>query len=86
MNFKAADRPHLIRRLWRRLGAQQGFTFTATITKKGRRTVKVTGKAPSMFATVKLPIGYGTGASAAVQFAAEVNPARTSSLKVSLTG
>jgi hypothetical protein len=68
------------------LGARQGFTFTAMITKKGRRAMKVTGRAPSMFVSVKLPNGYGTGATAVVQFAAEANPARTSSLKVTLTG
>ena len=68
------------------LGAQQGFTFTATISKKGRPTVKVTGKAPSMFASVKLPRGYGSGSTAVVHFVAEVNPARTSSLKVPIRG
>jgi hypothetical protein len=68
------------------LGAQQGFTFTATITKKGRKSMKVAGKAPSMFASVKLPPGYSKGATAVVQFVAEANPTRTSSLTVPLKG
>jgi Tfp pilus assembly protein PilX len=29
--FKAADHPHLLRRLWRRLGSQRGFILPATI-------------------------------------------------------
>ena len=66
------------------LSAQQGFTFTATISKKGKPTVKLTGKAPAMFVSVKLPAGYGTGAKATVQFAAEVNPARTTSVNLPL--
>jgi hypothetical protein len=68
------------------LNAQQGFTFTATIKKKGKKALTLTGKAPSMFATVKLPTGYGNGATAVVHFAAEVNPARTSLLTLSLAG
>ena len=66
------------------LTAQQGFTFTVTISKKGKKTVKITGKAPSMFVSVKLPAGYGSGSKASVQFSAEVNPARTSSVTVPL--
>ena len=66
------------------LSAQQGFTYTATITKKGKPTVKLTGRAPTMFVSVKLPSGYGTGAKATVQFAAEVNPTRTSSVNLPL--
>ena len=68
------------------LNAQQGFTFTATIKKKGKKALTLTGKAPSMFATVKLPTGYGNGATAVVHFAAEANPARTSLLTLSLAG
>ena len=67
------------------VGAQQGFTFTATIKKKGRRTVTLTGRAPSMYASVKLPAGYGTGSTAVVKVFAECNPARTKSLTVSLS-
>ncbi len=66
------------------LGAEEGFTYTITFTKQALRTVKVSGKAPQMTAAVKVPGGYGSGGSAAVQFAAEVNPARTSSATVAL--
>jgi len=67
------------------LAADEGFTFTVTFTKKGRPAVKVSGKAPQMVASVKVPAGYGSGGTAVVQFAAEVNPSqRTSSLTVPL--
>ncbi len=66
------------------LNAQQGFTFTITLTKKGKKTLKMTGKAPSMFVSVKLPAGYGSGAKATVQFSAEVNPSRTTSVNLPL--
>ena len=72
--------------LYVRLGADEGFTYTVAFTKKGKKQVKVTGAAPLMTATVKIPAGYGTGATAVVQLAAEVNPSRTSSLTVALKG
>ena len=71
--------------LYVQLGADEGFTYTIVFSKKGKtKAVKVSGAAPLMTATVKIPAGYGTGATATVQFAAEVNPSRTSSLTVAL--
>jgi hypothetical protein len=72
--------------LYVQLGSDEGFTYTVAFTKKGKRGVKVSGKAPLTTATVKIPAGYGTGATAVVQLAAEANPSRTSSLTVALNG
>ncbi len=70
--------------LYVQLGADEGFTYTVVFSKKGKKTVKFSGAAPLMTAAVKIPAGYGNGASATVQLAAEVNPSRTSSLTVAL--
>ncbi|MGZ4380406.1 MAG: hypothetical protein ACXVZN_06705 [Gaiellaceae bacterium] len=70
--------------IYLQLGADEGFTYSVSFTKPGKRAVKVSGKAPQMTAAIKIPAGYGTGATAAVQFAAEANPARTTSLTVAL--
>ncbi len=72
--------------LYVQLGADEGFTYAVTFTKKGKKAIKVSGAAPLMTATVKIPAGYGAGATAVVQLAAEVNPSRTSSLTVALKG
>jgi len=72
--------------LYVQLGADEGFTYTIVFGKKGKSPVKVTGAAPLMTATVKIPKGFGTGATASVQLAAEANPSRTSSLTVALKG
>ncbi len=70
--------------LYVQLGADEGFTYTIVFGKKGKSPVKVTGAAPLMTATVKIPTGFGTGATATVQLAAEANPSRTSSVTVAL--
>ena len=47
--------------LYVRLGADEGFTYTIAFGKKGKSPVKVTGAAPLMTATVKIPQGIRHG-------------------------
>ena len=73
--------------LYVRLGADEGFTYTVAFTQEGQAASEGDGPAPADDRDGQDPRpAYGTGATAVVQLAAEVNPARTSSLTVALKG
>ena len=66
------------------LQAGEGFTWSATF-KAGKKASKpVTGLAPHAVGSVKVPAGFGKG-TVTVVLSAETNPARTSTVTLSLT-
>jgi hypothetical protein len=65
------------------LQAGEGFTYSATF-KSGKKTSKpVTGSAPHTVGSVQVPAGFGHG-TATIVLKAETDPARTSTVTVSL--
>jgi hypothetical protein len=62
-----------------RLRAGEGFGFTLTFTKPGRRAVTLSGDAPAAVATRKVPLGFRRG-TVTVRLAAETNPDRTATV------
>ena len=64
------------------LDAGEGFTFTMVF-RKGAKTVRVAGAAPTTRATVKVPAGFAAG-TATVVLKAETNPARTTTVGIAL--
>jgi hypothetical protein len=64
------------------LQAGEGFTYSITFG-TSVRAKRISGSAPKMVVPVKVPTGFGTGA-AVVVLKAETNPARTSTVTLSL--
>jgi hypothetical protein len=61
------------------LRAGEGFTFTLTFTKPGKKAVTMNGAAPTTVATRKVPARLG-GGRVTVKLAAETNPGRTATV------
>jgi hypothetical protein len=65
------------------LVAGEGFTYSVTFKIGKKSSSPATGSAPKTVAAVKVPTGYGLG-TAVVTLKAETNPARTSTVTLSL--
>jgi hypothetical protein len=65
------------------LVAGEGFTYSVTFKAGKKSSSPVTGAAPKTVAAVKVPTGFGLG-TAVVVLKAETNPARTSTVTLSL--
>jgi len=66
------------------LDAGEGFTYAITF-RNGSHSASVAGSAPKTTATVKAPVGFGAG-TATIVLKAEANPARSSTVTLSLGG
>jgi hypothetical protein len=67
------------------LQAGEGFTYSITFKAGKKKTSPVTGTAPRMVGSVKVPTGFGKG-SAVIVLKAETNPSRTSTVTLALAG
>jgi hypothetical protein len=66
------------------LDAGEGFSYAITF-RNGSQTANASGGAPRTNATVKIPNGFGSGSgTATIVLKAELNPARTSTVTLSL--
>jgi hypothetical protein len=65
------------------LQAGEGFTYSVTFTSGKKSSAPVTGDAPRTVGSVAVPAGFGSG-TATIVLKAEMNPARTSTVTLSL--
>ena len=66
------------------LSAGEGFTYAITFKHRGQKA-SAHGAAPRTTTAVKIPVGFGSG-KATIVLKAELNPARTSTVTLSLAG